>query len=126
MSRFLLDTNVFLWWMTDKSRLSDRAKAEIGSARTVVMVSAVVAWEIAIKTAQGRLTTPGDVGEAIHANRFVELPVTVAHAGALHALPMIHKDPFDRLLVAQARVERLTLITADETLARYDVPVLAA
>jgi PIN domain nuclease of toxin-antitoxin system len=126
MSRFLLDTNAFLWWMTDKSRLSDQAKAEIGSARTVVMVSAVVAWEIAIKTAQGRLTTPGDVGTAIRANRFVELPVTVAHAEALHSLPMIHKDPFDRLLVSQARVERLTLITSDEMLARYDVPVLVA
>lgn len=126
MTSYLLDTYAFLWWMMDRQKLSSAARTEIGSARTVVMVSSIVPWEIAIKVSQGRLKSPTDFEGAYAANRFIDLPVSVEHAQTLLSLPDIHKDPFDRMLVAQARVERLTIITSDAIIARYDVPVLAA
>ena len=126
----LLDTHVLLWWLADDSRLGADARVAITEPRNIPYVSAATAWEIAIKAALGRARIPGNAmrwlpGE-IERNHFVELPVTIAHALGVEGLPRHHDDPFDRLLVAQARVEGMTLVTADPQLRRYDVPVLRA
>jgi PIN domain nuclease of toxin-antitoxin system len=89
-----------------------------------VLVSAVVAWEIAIKKAAGRLQAPDDLIEALEANDFETLPVTVTHAVAAGALPPHHSDPFDRMLIAQARTEGLQLVSVDRRFAQYDVDLL--
>lgn len=124
--RLLLDTHAFLWWMADKARLSDRARVEIGAARTIVYLSAAVGWEIVLKQARGKLDAPSDLAAAARDNRFTVLPVGLSHVQAVRELPPIHADPFDRLLVAQAVVEGLTLVTRDAAIARYEVPVLTA
>ncbi len=90
------------------------------------MVSAATAWEIAIKRATGRLAWPQDITEQIHLNRFIPLAMNIDHAIAAAALPPIHSDPLDRMLVAQAQIEGLTIVTRDAQIARYDVPVLTA
>jgi PIN domain nuclease of toxin-antitoxin system len=87
-------------------------------------VSAASVWEISIKVARGRLRVQGDLNEHIQINRFHALPVTVAHALAAGKLPRHHGDPFDRMLVAQAAVESLTLVTADKRQSAYDIPVI--
>jgi PIN domain nuclease of toxin-antitoxin system len=125
--RLLLDTHVWLWWKADDRRLGKHARHAIVTAAEV-RFSAASAWEIAIKTAAGKLTTPAasNLVEEIERDGFQPLPVTLAHAEELRSLPTLHRDPFDRMLVAQARVEGLTLVTSDERLAGYDVTVLRA
>jgi PIN domain nuclease of toxin-antitoxin system len=114
---------VLLWWLAGSSRLSQSARNTIGASE-VVYVSAVSAWEIAIKTSQGKLDFPGNLEEQLLQNQFQSLPVLTPHALAAAALPFHHRDPFDRLLIAQARMESLTLLTGDERLKAYDAPVL--
>lgn len=123
--RLLLDTHVVLWWLGDDKRLSPAARDEIVIAEEV-RVSAATVWEIAIKRALGRLDVPDDYLEHVERTRFRPLAIGFEHAEAAGALPRHHDDPFDRMLVAQARVERLTLVTADRRLAEYGVAVLAA
>lgn len=125
MTRFLLDTHVVLWWQEDSPALANDVRRTIASAE-VVYVSAATAWEAEIKRALGKLTFPAPFADVLTLNSFVELPVTVRHAAATAALPMHHRDPFDRMLVAQALVEGCTLVTADRALARYGVPLLIA
>jgi PIN domain nuclease of toxin-antitoxin system len=126
----LLDSHVLLWWLEDAPRLGLEARDAVADPSSTVYVSAASAWEIAIKAALGRLRGRGQVARwlpgAIAHYRFVELPVTVRHAVEVESLPRYHADPFDRLLVAQARVEGLTLVTADAAIRRYDVRVLRA
>jgi PIN domain nuclease of toxin-antitoxin system len=123
--RLLLDTRVYLWWLADDASLSEEARRAIADSRSVVHVSAASLWEASIKEALGRLELEGsDLAEEIAANGFVELPVRAAHAHAAAHLPPHHEDPFDRMLVAQARLEGLTLVTASDLLAPYDVPRL--
>ncbi len=123
--RLLLDTHVYLWWLMNSPRLDDTAAAAITKPSTIVFVSAASVWEASIKSTLGRLDLGGmDLLEEISANGFFELNVTGAHAWSAGRLPPLHRDPFDRLLVAQARHEQLTLVTDDEALARYDVNVL--
>lgn len=118
----LLDTHVLLWWLQDSSRLSQPVRKRIrGAAR--IYVSAATAWEVSIKKALGKLDAPDDLRRALAACHFDELPITVAHALAAGALPHHHEDPFDRLLVAQAKAEDLTLLTADKRLEPYGPPV---
>jgi len=124
--RLLLDTHVFVWWLLTPERLSGRAREAIAEAGASVYVSAVSAWEIAIKKATGKLDVPGDVEAQIRANRFTPLSISVAHAAATEHLPPHHRDPFDRMLVAQARVEHLTLVTRDAQLGAYGVEILPA
>lgn len=124
--RLLLDTHVFLWWLADASQLSKRTREAIADNAAVVHVSAASVWEAAIKTAAGKLRVAGDLPAAIPASGFVELPVVARHAWEAGALPRHHSDPFDRILVAQARLEELTIVTRDETFPRYGVPVLPA
>lgn len=126
MTGFLLDTCVLIDWAIDPRRLQNEARITIADARSHVFVSAATAWEISIKRSLGKLKAPGDVTALLKADRFLELAVSVRHAELTGILPMHHKDPFDRLLIAQAQAEKLTLITRDETMRSYDVPMLAA
>jgi PIN domain nuclease of toxin-antitoxin system len=120
----LLDTHILLWWLSDDSLLPTAARQAIASPQTEVLVSAATAWEIAIKQAAGRLDAPQDLLEAMEANDFQTLPITAAHAVAAAALPPHHSDPFDRMLIAQARAETLTLISVDNRFPEYDVELL--
>ena len=123
--KLLLDTNVVLWWQGDVSTLSERVRVAVRTADDVY-ISAVSAWEAEIKRSLGRLTFPHDFADILAANRFTELPVTFEHAAATAALPRHHRDPFDRMLVAQAVVEGCTLVTSDRYLAVYGVSLLDA
>lgn len=117
--RLLLDTHLFLWSVTDSPRLSAEARRSIVSADEVY-VSAASIWETAIKAGLGKIR--GDIAqlaEAIGGSGFVELPVTAVHAARVSELPLHHRDPFDRLLVAQAMTEPLVLLTADAALLPY-------
>jgi PIN domain nuclease of toxin-antitoxin system len=126
----LLDTQTVLWWRDGNRRLGRRAKRAIASDATRVVVSAASIWEIAIKSSIGRLKLrdPWDVWmpEALEAHGLNTLSISVAHAVAVAALPRHHTDPFDRLLIAQAQLEQLTILTADSAFDDYDVAVLDA
>ncbi len=121
--KLLLDTHALLWWQGGSRRLTAAARKGITDA-SVVFVSAVSAWEIAIKTALGKLRLPGPLAEAMDANGFTELPIRFTHATVLGTLPAHHSDPFDRMLLAQAMVEDLILVTHDQQLRPYNVPTL--
>jgi PIN domain nuclease of toxin-antitoxin system len=122
--KLLLDTQVVLWWTHDSRRLSDTARELVGNPRHDVLLSAVVAWEIAIKRSLGKLQVrPGLVAELVADGGATELPVSVAHATELERLPLHHRDPFDRMLIAQARIEGAVLVSSDGALRDYDVPV---
>lgn len=119
----LLDSHILLWWLSDSRRLNSAArKAVANSAR--VYVSAATVWEIAIKMALGKLEFSGNIEEQLALNNLLPLPVTVPHTLAAGALPVHHSDPFDRMLIAQAKIESLTLMTHDARLRDYDIPVL--
>lgn len=126
--QLLLDTHALLWWLTDSPRLRAGWRRAIGDSQTRVVVSAASIWEIAIKSAMGRLDLdlPRDVVLADFATvcGFEDLPVSARHAAAVMELPPHHADPFDRILVAQAKSERLTLVTADKAMRAYHVEVL--
>ncbi len=123
--RLLLDTQVLLWWLADDPSLSAAARGAIAS-EPEVFVSAASAWEIAIKRALGKLDAPDDLAATVAASGFKQLPITFDHAATAGTLPRHHEDPFDRMLVAQARCESLTLVTADKRISRYPVSVLQA
>ena len=124
--RLLLDTHVLLWWLADDARLGVEARTAIADGGAHVAVSAASAWEIAIKQRLGRLRAPDDLAAQLAQHRFVPLAVTVPHALRAGALPPVHNDPFDRMLVAQAELEGLTVVTRDASIGRYGVPILAA
>jgi PIN domain nuclease of toxin-antitoxin system len=125
--RLLLDTHVFLWWLSDETILSPGAREAIADPISLVHVSAATVWEIAIKAHLGRLDTSGaDMTHEIPANGFVELPMTARHAHTAGWLPRHHDDPFDRMLIAQAQVEALTIVTRDAAFRSYDVALLPA
>jgi len=123
--RLLLDTHVLLWWLAGSPELSDQIKERIDTELEVYVSSASV-WELSIKQAAGKLTLPDDLIKWIRQGGLSELPITMQHADLAGRLPLIHRDPFDRMLVAQALAERLTLVTRDELIQKYDVPVLEA
>jgi PIN domain nuclease of toxin-antitoxin system len=117
--RLLLDTHVYLWVVSDSARLKREARRLIAAADAVYVSSASI-WEIAIKTRLGKIKAdPAALADAIAATGCIELPISSRHAAAVAALPDHHGDPFDRMLIAQARVEPLRLLTADALLARY-------
>jgi PIN domain nuclease of toxin-antitoxin system len=120
--RLLLDTHVVLWWRTDDVRLGRDARRAIRSA-DVVWVSAVSGWEAAIKRALGRLRLSGSFMELLGRD-LNELPLMLRHADRLAGLPLHHSDPFDRMLIAQALTEGLTIVTHDRQFSRYDVPLV--
>jgi PIN domain nuclease of toxin-antitoxin system len=125
--RALLDTHVLLWWMADDGRLSTRARSVLGDRDTTLLWSTASTWELAIKCSLGKVTLPGPLGAYLEtrlSQQGIELlPVAQAHAVAVGALPMHHRDPFDRMLVAQAQTEGLALVTGDPAIAAYAVAV---
>jgi PIN domain nuclease of toxin-antitoxin system len=124
--RLLLDTPVLLWTIAESRRLSAAARALIGEPDNDLTFSSVSLWEVAIKAGRGRDDFRIDVSSlrrSLFDNDYVELPITGAHAVALGGLPPIHRDPFDRMLVAQAIVEGLTLVTSDPAVAKYRGPI---
>ena len=123
--RLLLDTHVVLWWLADDPTLSDEIKRSIDE-EIDVFVSAATVWEVAIKQSLGKLVAPVDLPEKIRDSELRNLPITADDAIAAGRLPLIHRDPFDRMLVAQARSDGLTLVTRDNALGTYDVEVLNA
>lgn len=123
MADLLLDTHIALWWLGDSHKLSSKARALIQGAPTV-FVSSVTAWEIAIKKSLGKLKVPDHFEEAVLASGFKPLPLLFSHAEALLSLPPYHDDPFDRMLVAQTKVEELALLTHDKIIRRYDIQVV--
>jgi PIN domain nuclease of toxin-antitoxin system len=121
----LLDTHLVLWWMAgEASRISKRALAALGSEGIDPVVSAVTVWEAAIKRGLGKLEAPDDLLAQLEGAGVELLPITARHADLVASLPLHHRDPFDRLLVAQATVEGLALVTDDESIRRYDVEVI--
>jgi PIN domain nuclease of toxin-antitoxin system len=124
--RLLLDTHVLLWALGLPEELRPDARRAIADPSNDVLVSTASAWEIAIKRALGRLDAPDDLAEALEVVGFDELPIRLEHALAVERLPPHHRDPFDRMLIAQALSEGLTIVTRDPRFAAYGVPLLAA
>lgn len=126
MLRLLLDTHVFLWCLSNVSELAAPARAQVADPRNDVFVSAITGWEIAVKRAKGRLTAPDNLGTLVAERGFADLPLTFHHAEQAGNLPMHHRDPFDRFLIAQAQAEGLVLVTRDARILLYGVRTLAA
>jgi PIN domain nuclease of toxin-antitoxin system len=123
--KLLLDTHAFLYWTEDNPRLPRRARAAIARPRSIACISAATIWEIRIKVAKGRLRTDfTDVAAEARKHRFDVLPITGDHAQTAGDLPPHHDDPFDRMLIAQARAEGMTLVTGDDAFGEYAVPLL--
>lgn len=117
--RILLDTHIYLWWLTDSPKLSTAAKQTIATANEVY-ISSVSIWEAGIKISAGKLEAEiDDLIDGIQLNGFIELPITAKHSKQAAQLPDIHRDPFDRMLVAQTLCEPLRLLTADEQIVKY-------
>ena len=121
--RLLLDTHALLWWLADEG-LSDQARDAVADPANLVMVSAVSAWEISVKKALGKLTAPDDLERQVNEGGFAPLSISIAHGIAAGELPRHHDDPFDRMLIAQAFAEELTIVTHDKRFAGYDVSTL--
>ena len=126
MRRLLLDTHALVWWVSDDSRLNTRAHAAIGDPRNDIFVSAISAWEIAVKTAKGRMEAPDNLAAVVEEKGFAHLPLTFHHAEHAAQLPMVHRDPFDRFLIAQAQIEGLTIVTRDARIPLYGVRTMPA
>ncbi|MCR4404991.1 MAG: type II toxin-antitoxin system VapC family toxin [Candidatus Acetothermia bacterium] len=126
--RALLDTHTFLWWITDDPRLSEGAREIISDGENELFLCAASGWEIAIKAKLGRLQLPDAperfIPERMTLNAIESLPVQMSHALHVHALPGYHRHPFDRLLIAQAQLENLPILTADLQIAQYSVKVI--
>lgn len=122
-ARLLLDTHVVLWWLADHPALPTDVATMIDE-EVDVMVSAASVWEVAIKQKAGKILAPDDLLEQIRDCELSHLPISSDHAIEAGRLPLVHKDPFDRMLIAQARQHDLTLVTGDEQISRYDVHVL--
>jgi PIN domain nuclease of toxin-antitoxin system len=122
----LLDTHALIWTLENNPTLSSKARDAIIDGKNMIFVSSVSAWEISIKKSMGKLETPDNLYEEIRLHRFTELKINFEHAWLVGKLPAIHKDPFDRMLISQAIIEKLTLITRDKQIAQYDVNCLTA
>jgi len=122
----LLDTHVLLWCLGSPDRLRRETRKKIEAPDTVVFVSAASAWEIEMKRALGKLKVPADLEEQLQEKRFTELPVRVRHVRALRSLPDLHRDPFDRMLVAQAVADNLVIVTADDKVRAYPARTIDA
>ena len=126
--RILLDTHAFLWWITDHPKLSDQARNVITNTENEIYLSAASCWEIVIQAKLGRLELPEKlhifIPEQLHINHFLSLPILISHALAVYQLPKLHNDPFDRILIAQARADKLSILTTDSLISKYGVDVI--
>jgi len=124
MQRLLLDTRVLLWWLVDDPQLGPRCRELIVEGRNEVFVSAATTWEISVKMSLGKLEAPEDMDAIVEDEGFSKLPISLYHGQLAGQLPALHRDPFERMLIAQAQAEGLLLITADENIARYGLRTL--
>lgn len=120
-TNFLLDTHIFIWWMENDKKLSKEIISILSEPNDQVFLSVVSVWEIIIKQAKKRLKVPDDIEGGIHDSGFKLIPITLRHVLAVKKLPFYHKDPFDRMLIAQAKAENLNLITTDQKIKKYDI-----
>ena len=120
----LLDTHTLIWALEDNPSLSELARVAIVDGENMVFISAVSVWEISIKKALGKLEAPDTLLDEIERIRFTPLDITLEHADRAGKLPAIHMDPFDRMLIAQAQSEQLTLVTRDAEIQKYQVQCL--
>ena len=123
---YLLDTHTLLWWLSENPILSTEAKTIIATPQNLIFVSAVSAWEISIKKAIGKLEAPDDLEHAIAYNNFTPLEITIQDGNLAGQLPNYHNDPFDRMLIAQAMNNNLTIITKDSKIPQYQVKTILA
>ncbi len=125
--KLLLDTHAFLWWIGNDERLSDVARTAISDVNNEVFFSAVSAWEMAIKTRSGKLSIHAELAgfltKHLGKNAFSLMPISLTHALQIARLPSLHRDPFDRMLVAQAQVEKARLVSRDPEIAKYAVDI---
>ncbi|MGI5188830.1 type II toxin-antitoxin system VapC family toxin [Promicromonospora sp. CA-289599] len=122
--RILADTHILLWWLMDDGQLSERHREVLGDAANLVGFSAISIAEIAIKESIGRLKVGVDITRYLRDQGFLELEFASEHARQLRDLPWIHRDPFDRMLIAQAQVEDVALMTVDQRIPKYDVRIV--
>lgn len=122
----LLDTHVLLWWLADDECLGTKARKAIADVNNLTFVSAASVWEIMIKKALGKLELPSSFHDILSAESFQPLDITMEHAFRVESLPPHHRDPFDRILIAQCQAERLTLVTKDPEIMKYDLQILSA
>jgi PIN domain nuclease of toxin-antitoxin system len=126
--RALLDTHAFIWWVTDDPQLSSTSRTIIADSGNILFLSVASVWEIVIKTKSGKLTLPEPVEEYIPnrltLNRFESLDIQMTHTLQITTLPNIHRDPFDRILIAQSQVENLPIVTIDQKIAQYSVEII--
>jgi len=122
--KLLLDTHAALWWLADDERVGEEATAQLLDDTNQVLLSAAVVWEVAIKRSLGKLEAPDDFATILLGAGVLPLAVSVEHAARVERLPWHHRDPFDRLLVAQATIERATLVSRDDRLHAYGVPLV--
>lgn len=126
MKRLLLDTHTLLWWLSDSPSLGACTKEAIMEARNEIFVSAATTWEIAIKRAIGKLEAPDDIDSIVEEEGMRKLPITLFHGEQAGSLPEIHRDPFDRMLIAQAQAEGLIIVTADRVFHQYNIRLMQA
>ena len=122
--QLLLDTHALIWWLSNDSTISGKAKKAIADPDNIVFVSAASAWEIAIKKSLGKLQAPDDLSVQIEEKRFTSLAISINHALMIEKLPLHHQDPFDRILIAQAISENLIIITRDRKFKAYEVKTI--
>ena len=122
----LIDTHVLLWWLDDNPVLSDKARLPISDGGNLIFVSAAVIWEIRIKQSLGKLDIPPNFRQVLEQQPFEFLAIAIEHAYAVGELPTIHRDPFDRMLIAQAKTEGFTILTRDPLFREYKVPLIQA
>jgi PIN domain nuclease of toxin-antitoxin system len=122
--RLLLDTHAALWWLSGDKRVGDEAARQLGDDTNQILLSAAVVWEVTVKRSLGRLEAPDDFVAAMLSGGAHAVAVTVEHATAVERLPWHHRDPFDRMLVAQAGIERAAIVSRDPALSAYGIPVV--
>jgi PIN domain nuclease of toxin-antitoxin system len=121
VKRLLLDTHALLWWLSDDAQLGEETRRAISNPRNQVYISAASTWEISIKKTIGKLSAPDDMDAIVEDEGFDKLPITLFHGEQAGLLPEHHKDPFDRMLIAQAQAEGLIIVTNDKKIARYNI-----
>lgn len=123
---YLLDTHVVLWWLTEPKSISSKARKVIADTEERIFISSASCWEMAIKKGVGRLKFPANILEILTSEGFEIIPITANESLSVADLPLIHQDPFDRLLIIQAKLNDMILITRDETIMQYPVITLEA
>ena len=126
MKRLLLDTHVLIWWLANDMELGPEAKAMIAEPRNVIAVSAASTWEISIKRALGKLVVPENMDAIVEDEGFIKLPISLFHGEQAGSLPAYHRDPFDRMLIAQAQAEGLEIVTGDAKFAQCGIKCIDA